>query len=155
VAAIGHRGRARTSRLTPLILWMSSSRKHLAQGLLALLGLAALIVPTASFAGIPTQAQSGTELVFAGDTAQSGGGQLAVPVECLGESSGFCSGVLTLSRGGERQTVPFSVEGGDREALFVPFHAAGQGHGWKVHAVATTTQRLGPPSSHETYLLAR
>jgi hypothetical protein len=133
---------------------MKSSRRHLAVALLALLGLAAILGPAASLAAPPAEAPGAMELVFTSDTARSGGGQLAVPVECQGDANGYCSGELTLSRAGERQTVPFSVAGGERESLYVPF-AAPRGRGWKVHGVATTAQRLGPPSSNATYLFAR
>jgi hypothetical protein len=98
---------------------------------------------------------AGTELVFASDSARSLGGEVAVPVECLGEAREFCSGTVTLSRAGRHRTVPFSIQGGGRESLFVAFPGADRGQELKLRGVATTSQPLGSPISRETYLYAR
>jgi hypothetical protein len=117
--------------------------------LLALSGIASAASSTAPSPG------TGVELVFAGDTARSLAGEVAVPVECLGESRGFCSGTVTLSRAGRHRTIPFSTRGGGRESLLVPFPDADVGTALKLRATATTSQPLGSPTSREAYLYAR
>jgi hypothetical protein len=94
------------------------------------------------------------ELVFAGEVAHSVGGEIAVPVECLGSARGFCSGVLTLSHDGRRRSAPFSIAGGSGEAVFVPFRVENGGGPVKLRGVATTDQRPGAPISNSTYLYA-
>jgi hypothetical protein len=127
---------------------MKILRRNLA-ALLCILGLAVgLAAPAAAAAETPISTP-GMELVFGGGRVRSDGDLVAVPVRCLGEGRGFCSGVVTLSEEGRRQTVPFSVQAGSRESLFVPLRLSGNG---KVRGIATTDQRIGPPSSIETLL---
>lgn len=127
---------------------MRSWRRHSA-ALLCVLGLTAAAAAPSSAAADSPVFIPGMELVFAGETAQSVGDQIVVPVRCLGESPGFCSGVMTLAGGGHRRTVPFSVRAGARESLFVPLRLEGSG---PLRGTATTDQRLGPPSSTKTLL---
>jgi hypothetical protein len=82
-----------------------------------------------------------TELEFATDTAEAAAGQVVVPVECVGESTGLCSGTLALSWHGRRAVSTFSVLGGSRDTVVVPL---APGRRAKIAAVATTSQSLGP-----------
>ena len=130
---------------------MKTMRRNLT-ALLCTIGLAGgLAAPAAAVADTPIS-MPGMELVFEGARAHSDGDLVSVPVKCLGEGRGFCSGVVTLSSGGHRQTVPFSVQAGARESLFVPLRLDGGG---KVRGLATTDQRLGPPSSIAALLYVR
>jgi hypothetical protein len=133
---------------------MKARRRNLAAILCALCFGAASIVPAASaLAGPPPSAM---ELVFASETAQRLGGQLGVPVRCLGESTGFCSGTVTLSRAGHSVSTPFSVMGGAREIVFVPLRLDRSTKGsTTVHGTATTAQRPGPPRSVQSLLRVR
>jgi hypothetical protein len=111
----------------------------------------AAAVPAVAGAELPA---STPVLAFAGDTAHSVGGEVAVPVECLGESTAFCSGTVTLTRAGQKVTAPFSVEGESDETLFVPLRLeGGAGRPVKVNAAITTLQPLGGPSATRTILL--
>lgn len=99
----------------------------------------------------------GMELVFSGESAQIVRSYVVFPVSCIGDGRGFCSGVMTLSHDGRRASVGFSVSAGVRELVHVHFRlGSGARHRpFKVHGVATTDQRLGPPSSTRTFLYAR
>lgn len=113
-----------------------------------------LAIPASAGADSPFPA-SAMNLVFASGKAHSVADNVAVPVECLGDSHGFCSGVVSLSRAGHRISIPFSVRGGSHEALFVPLRLGGGAHHpRKVHGVATTMQAGGPPSSIKEFLYA-
>jgi hypothetical protein len=127
---------------------METMRRNLAALLCVLVLATGLASPAAAGAETPISVP-GMELVFEGARAHSDGDLVSVPVRCLGEGRGFCSGVVTLSSGGHRQTVPFAVQAGSHESLFVPLRIDGGG---KVRGVATTDQRLGPPSSIATLL---
>jgi hypothetical protein len=117
----------------------------------AVLGLVGAIAIPAT-AGADSVA-SGMTLVFANGNAHAVAGNVAVPVECLG-AGGFCSGNVTLSRSGHRISVPFSVEGGSKETIYVPLRVEGKAHAKKVHGVATTIQPQGPATSTKQYLYA-
>jgi hypothetical protein len=132
---------------------MRSLRRHTVL-LLAVLGLAAVASPASSSARLPIVNPASMELVFAAETASRVGGEIAVPVECLGPTRGFCSGVLTLSHDGRRRSAPFSVAGGSTEPVFVPFRVEHHDRALKLRGVATTTQRPGAPTSNSTYLYA-
>jgi hypothetical protein len=121
--------------------------KILASTTIALLACLALWAGTA--AAVPG---TGTELEFAGDTAELAAGQIAVPVECVGESTTFCSGTLTLSWHGKRSVSAFSVEGGHDETVIVPLPNKGVDRRARVAAVATTSQPLGSAVTHKAVL---
>lgn len=127
-----------------------SSTTRIAVGSWVVVALAILCGPASAGSQVP---DSSMELVFAGSAVNRVGDQLAVPVECLGDAGGFCSGVLTLSRGGRHTSATFSVRGGSRDSLFVASPTARAGG--KVHGVATTAERVGAPISRATYLYAR
>src|ERR1700742_4049432 len=97
---------------------------------LSALGTIAILACLAAFAVVgsasATVPATGMELEFAGDTATLAAGQVEVPVECVGESTGFCSGALTLTLHGRRSVSTFSVEGGQDETVFVPLPGAGR-----------------------------
>jgi hypothetical protein len=114
--------------------------------------LTSVAAPAAAGAETPAYAPV---LAFAGDTAHAAAGQVAVPVECPGESSEFCSGTVTLTRGGQHATVPFSVRGDAEETLFVPLRLEGTGRPVRVSAVLLTQQALGGPVSAKTQLFVR
>jgi hypothetical protein len=115
-----------------------SKRIRTLAALAAIVALACL----AFSAGTGIAAPSGaTELEFAADTAEAAAGQVAVPVECVGEPTGLCSGTLALSWHGKRAVSTFSVIGGGRDTVVVPLAA---GRRAKIAAVATTSQSLGP-----------
>ncbi|HEY0277912.1 MAG TPA: hypothetical protein VGC32_06555 [Solirubrobacterales bacterium] len=119
-------------------------------GVLAVAACAAL--PAAASAAPPS---ASTSLVFTTGTARPAAGLLAVPVRCLGESTGFCSGVLTLTSGSRKASIPFSVKGGSTESIYVPLRLEGTRRASKVTAVAATAQPLGPPDSVTEVLSVR
>lgn len=121
----------------------------------AVLGLAgALLLPTAAGAN-PSAISPGMTLVFTAGKVHNVADNVAVPVQCMGEGTGFCSGVVTLSRSGRRVSVPFSVRGGGHEVLFLPLVVSGtKTHARKVHGVATTVQPRGPATSTKEFLYA-
>lgn len=122
---------------------------------LAVLGLAGALALPATAGADASAIAPGMTLVFAGGKAHNVADNVAVPVECLGEGHGFCSGVVTLSRSGHRISVPFSVRGGGHEVLFVPLRlGGGKAHPRKVHGVATTVQPQGPAASTKEFLYA-
>src|SRR5436190_5144146 len=92
--------------------------KILAAAILAVLACLALTA-----GGAAASSTTGMELEFSGDTAELAAGQVTVPVECIGESNGFCSGTLTLSFAGRRSVSTFSVQGGHAETVVVPLPA--------------------------------
>lgn len=120
--------------------------------LLTVIGLIPAAVPVAAGAEAPA---STPVLAFAGDTARSVGSQVAVPVECEGTTSAFCSGTVTLIRGGRRATVPFSVRGGADETLYVPLRLESTGRPVKVNATLSTVLPLGGPTATKTILFVR
>ncbi|HEY2055831.1 MAG TPA: hypothetical protein VGH14_18010 [Solirubrobacterales bacterium] len=94
-------------------------------------------------------------LVFASGNAKSVADNVVVPVQCLGNGRGFCSGNVTFSRNGHHISIPFSVRGGGRDVLFVPLSLGGKAsHPRRVHGVAITTQPLGPATSTQEFLFA-
>lgn len=107
-------------------------------------GLAGGIAGAAPFAG--------AELEFAGDTAGYTAGQVEVPVECVGRSTGFCSGSLSLSWRGKKSVSTFSVQGGSRDTVLVSPAPAGGARPAKIAAVATTIQPLGPVVTRKAIL---
>jgi hypothetical protein len=130
-----------------------SKRLGMFLGLLSLAGCAAVPASAGAESGPPIAAMT---LVFVGETAHVAGGDLAVPVECLGGQTGYCSGVLTVSRGGQRSVVPFSLKGGSAESLYVPLRLeAGGRRTTKVSATATTSQPLGTPAVTKSLLYTR
>jgi hypothetical protein len=131
---------------------LSSARRRFAAafGVLGIVACAAL--PTGAAAALPSESVS---LVFSTGTARQAAGNLAVPVRCLGESTDFCSGVLTLSGGGHKSSIPFSVQGGSGESIFVPLRLEGNGKSRKVIAVAGTAQPGGPPANVTEVLSVR
>lgn len=134
--------------------FLGNSVKQLTAAI-AVLGLAGALVLPAT-AGAQSAAIGGMTLVFSGGNAHSVADNVAVPVECLGEGDGFCSGVVTLSRSGHRISVPFSVRGGSHEVLFVPLRLhGGATHPRKVHGVATTVQPQGPATTTKEFLYAK
>ncbi len=94
-------------------------------------------------------------LVFTTGAAREVAGNLAVPVRCLGESTDLCSGVLTLSGSGRKASIPFSVQGGSGESIYVPLRLEGGHRAQKVIAVAGTAQPIGPPASVSEVLTIR
>lgn len=117
----------------------------------AVLGLVGAIAIPATAGAVSIA--SGSSLVFANGKAHAVAGNVAVPVECVG-AGGFCSGNVTLSRAGHRVSIPFSVESGSKETLYVPLHVEGKSHAKKVHGVATTVQPQGSATSTKQYLYA-
>jgi len=118
--------------------------------LLLATGLGLVAVPAPAGAEPPAYAPV---LAFAGDTARVVAGQVAVPVECLGEASGFCSGTVTLSRAGKRAVTQFALRGGARESLFVPL-PLGTSHPTKVSATLSTAGR-GEATNTKSLLFIR
>ncbi len=135
-------------RKTKDLLGKTTTKLTAAAAVLGLVG--AIAIPAT--AGADSLA-SGMSLVFANGKTHAVAGNVAVPVECLGEN-GFCSGNVTLSRAGHRVSIPFSVEGGGKETLYVPLRLEGRSHAKKVHGVATTVQPQGSPTSNKEFLVA-
>lgn len=120
--------------------------KVLTSAILAVLACLALTAGTAA------ASTTGMELEFSGDTAELAAGQVAVPVECFGESTGFCSGTVALSFNGKRSVSTFSVQGGHAETVVVPLPVQARNRPAKVAAVATTSQPLGPAVTRKAVL---
>jgi hypothetical protein len=131
---------------------MSGARARFAATIGAL-GIAACVaLPSAATAAPPSETVS---LVFATGTAREVAGNLAVPVHCIGASTDFCSGVLTLAGGGRKASIPFSVPAGSGESIFVPLRLEGRRRSQKVVAVAGTAQPIGPPDNVSEVLSIR
>lgn len=135
----------------------TKSSRNVAKGLATLLGVlgvaSALVIPAT--AGAASSITDGMSLVFSAAKTRSVADNVAVPVECVGDTHGFCSGNVTLSRSGHRISIPFSVQGGSRDVLFVPLSLGGHAdHPRKVHGVATTVQPLGPATNTKEFLYA-
>jgi hypothetical protein len=111
--------------------------------------IACLGVAVGAAAASPT---TGMELEFAGDTAELSAGQVAIPMECIGEPTGFCSGTLAISFHGRRSVSTFSVQGGHGETVVVPLPGEADNRRFKVSAVATTSQSLGPAVTRKAVL---
>jgi hypothetical protein len=123
--------------------------------LATVLGVTGCLVIPMSAGADTTLSSPGMSLVFAGGKAHNVADNVAVPVTCVGVGHGFCSGNVTLSHDGRHISIPFSVQSGSREVLFVPLALrAGAGHPRKVHGVATTVQPLGPATSTKEFLYA-
>ncbi len=123
---------------------------------LAVLLLGIGLSPAAAPAVAGAEAPASTPvLAFSTDSGSIVGGQVAVPVSCEGASSAFCSGTVTLSRGGQRASVPFSVPGGANEAIYVPLRLEATGRAIKVNATLTTVLPLGGPTATKTILFVR
>jgi hypothetical protein len=120
---------------------------------IGVIGIAACVALPAAVTAAPSS--ESVSLVFTTGTAREVAGNLAVPVRCLGESTGFCSGVLTLSGGGHKTSIPFSVQGGSGESIFVPLRLEGKAKSQKVIAVAGTAQPIGPPANVTEVLSVR
>jgi hypothetical protein len=107
----------------------------------------------ASSAAAAAPPAQGLELDLAGDSVGAVAGEVAVPVECSGLPTGFCSGTLSLSWNGKRSVTPFAVQGGGRETILVPLRVeARAGHQVRLAAVASTVQPLGPPITRKASL---
>lgn len=117
------------------------------------LGIVACTALSAGAAAAPPS--ESVSLVFTTGTAREVAGNLAVPVRCLGKSTDFCSGVLTLSGSGRKVSIPFSLQGGSAESIYVPLRPEGARHAQKVIAVAGTAQPIGPPASVSEVLSIR
>lgn len=134
-------------------IFSKASRR--AAAVFSLLAITAAVALPAS-AGADGSFSSGLSLVFAGGRAHAVADNVAVPLECVGSGSGFCSGEVTLSYNGHRISAPVSVRGGGHDVLFVPLSVGSTTrHSRKVHGVATTTEPLGQPVSIKEYLYAR
>src|ERR1700709_310586 len=130
---------------------MEKAKKHqmkiLASTIVAL--IACLAVAAGSAVASPA---TGMELEFARDTAQLSAGQVVVPVECVGEPTGFCSGTLAISFRGRRSVSTFSVQGGHDDTIEVPMPAEARGRRPQVSALATTPQALCPAVTRKAVL---
>lgn len=113
----------------------------------AALGAAALLA-TAVSAG-PAAGSSvfapgpGTSLSIVRSGARIVGTEALVLVRCSGPRNGICNGTLTVSTGGRRHKVPFSVGGGSRQALAVTVGRRKALRGARGRAVARTAQPAG------------
>jgi hypothetical protein len=121
--------------------------------LLTVLACVLGVVLPESAGAAPTVPATTSTLVFATGKAQVVAGEVAVPVKCLAGPQDFCSGVLTLSRAGQRVSAPYSVQGGHTESLFVPLSVATARKPVKVNAVAATAQSGGPAVNTAEVLL--
>jgi hypothetical protein len=107
----------------------------------------------ASSAAAAAPPAQGLELDFAGDSVGAVAGEVAVPVECSGVPTGFCSGTLSLSWNGRRSVTPFAVQGGSQERILVPLRVeARAGRPARLSAVTSTVQPLGSPITRRASL---
>jgi hypothetical protein len=133
--------------------FLGNSAKRVVAVVPVLAIVAAVAIPAS--AGAESSFSSGLSLVFAGGKAHAVADNVAVPVECVGSGSGYCSGEVTLSRKGHRISIPVSVRGGGQEVVMVPLRVGStKSHPRKVHGVAVTTEPLGGPVTTAEYLYA-
>jgi hypothetical protein len=99
---------------------------HLPISFKTLLGLLAAVCALAALA-IPAAAgaESGSDspelsLTFPTNEARLSGSQASVWATCNGPEARVCNGTLTLTRGGSKHQVPFSVIAGTNQSLTVP-----------------------------------
>lgn len=105
--------------------------------------LATAIPASAAAQSTPFDTPSEMSLSFAGRTARLVGPDALVLVKCTGSHNGICSGTVTLSAGGKKHKVPFSVVGGNRQSLTVPVGLSKALGATSGLAVAKTVQPSG------------
>jgi hypothetical protein len=119
-------------------------KSHRLGATLCAAALLATAVPAIAAAGsTPFAAAAEMSLSFASQSAPLVGPEALVRVRCTGPQDGICSGTVTLSAGGRKHKVPFSVVGGSGQSLTVPVgssRALGASSGL---AVAKTLQPSG------------
>jgi hypothetical protein len=108
--------------------------------LLAALLLSVVAAPAGARTSVPGGA---TNLSINGETARLVGSEALVRVECEGPADGLCSGTLTVSKGGETRTAPFSVFAGSQQSLPVSVGQGFAGSGGAAVAIARTAQAAG------------
>jgi hypothetical protein len=89
------------------------------------------------------EALSEMSLSFPRQTARLVGPDALFLVKCAGSQNGICSGTVTLSAGGQKHKVPFSVVGGSSQSLTVPVGSSKGLSGTAGIAVARTVQPSG------------
>jgi hypothetical protein len=92
---------------------------------------------------VPLEPASPMSLSFASETARLVGSDALVLVKCTGSRNGICNGTVTLSAGGQKHKVPFSVVGGSSQSLVVPVGSSEDLGSTSGLAVARTSQPSG------------
>jgi hypothetical protein len=110
--------------------------------LCALFGLAAIPAVAPAQSSI-FDTGSETNVGFVRATADLAGSQARVLVHCNGSAGDACSGTLTLSFSGHKQTAAFSVLAGTTQRVSVPVGNGSRLAGKRAVAVARTTQATG------------
>ena len=102
---------------------LSISSKTFLGLLAAICALAALAIPGAAGAAAGSNEPPELSLTFPTREAHLSGSQASVWVTCEGPEARVCNGTLTLTRSGNKHTVPFSVIAGTNQSLDVPLGA--------------------------------
>lgn len=108
--------------------------------LAAVCALAALAIPAvAGAAGSDSPPE--LSLTFPTKEAHLSGSQASVWATCEGPEARVCNGTLTLTRGGSKHQVPFSVISGTNQSLDVPVSV--DSNAKRIVAVVKTEQANG------------
>jgi hypothetical protein len=100
-------------------------------------------VPAAASAAVAPGSEGTNNLEFARDTVRTVGPGALVFVKCAGSQSGLCSGTVTLTIGGAKHKVAFSVSGGSSQNLVVPLGSEKVAGGTAAVAQSSTAQPIG------------
>lgn len=119
----------------------SSISSKIFLGLLATLcALAVLAIPAAAGAAGSNEPPE-LSLTFPTGEAHLSGSKASVWATCEGPEARVCNGTLTLTSGGNKQEVPFSVISGTNQSLTVPLGAEVTAK--RIVAVVRTVQANG------------
>ena len=119
---------------------LSVSSKSLLGLLAAICALAVLVIPSAAGAASSNESPE-LNLTFPTREAHLSGSQASVWATCEGPEARVCNGTLTLTRGGNKQEVPFSVIAGTNQSLDVPLGVNATAK--RIVAVVKTAQADG------------
>jgi hypothetical protein len=120
---------------------LSVSSKTLLGLLAAICALAGLAIPSAAGAAAGSSESPELNLTFPTREAHLSGSQASVWATCEGPEARVCNGTLTLTRGGNKHEVPFSVIAGTNQSLDVPLGANATAK--RIVAVVKTAQANG------------
>jgi hypothetical protein len=118
----------------------SAARRSAFGLLLAALLLSVVAIPAGAEASVPGGA---TNLSISAETARLVGPEALISVECEGPRDGLCNGTLTVSKGGQTRTAPFSVFAGSHQSLPISVGQGFAGSGGAAVAIARTAQAAG------------
>lgn len=120
-------------------MFSPATRIKASLGLLA----TACVIAVVAIPGVAgaTSLASSSELTFPSDEAHVSGSKASFWVECASTEASTCNGTVTLTAGGKKHKLPFSVVAGTRQSLSVRVGADSTTR--RVIAVARTAQADG------------